>query len=134
MAVGRPLGWRKKDSRGHSVMIRLSDQARAWLMAESEAAGLTESEIVRQLIEQRMSETTKEKSHMRGFSQVGHNAVVVWSPTHRMHVSDLQVQLDRGCTERPNASFQQAGGIYFSWLNAPAGRCELCGGRCRLRS
>lgn len=69
---------------------------------------------------------------MRGASQVGHDAVVVWSPDFATHMQDLQAQLDRGCTERPRGSFQNAGKLYFSWLNAPAGTCELCGGRCRV--
>lgn len=69
---------------------------------------------------------------MRGVSQVGHDAVVVWSPTHQAHVHDLQAQLARGCSERPEASFQRGeSGIFFSWLNAPQDQCALCGGRCR---
>jgi hypothetical protein len=57
---------------------------------------------------------------MRGFSQVGLNAVVVWSPTFDLHVSDLNEHLGRGCTERPRGSFPRAAsGMYFSWLNAP---------------
>jgi hypothetical protein len=70
---------------------------------------------------------------MRGFNQVGHDAVVVWSPDFETHVRDLQAQLERGCTERPKDSFQKAEGIYFSWLDAPKWKCELCGGRCRFR-
>lgn len=71
---------------------------------------------------------------MRGATQVGHDAVVVWSPDFATHTKDLQAQLARGCTERGGGrgSFQQAGHLYFSWLDAPAGRCEICGGRCRI--
>lgn len=107
-----------------------------WL-GERERASASVAEafrIVLQLIKQRAAEPNDEKIKMRGYSQVGHDAVVVWSPTHQTHVSDLQAQLERGCTERPRGSFQQAGGLFFSWLNAPKERCELCGGGpCRMR-
>lgn len=115
-------------------MVRLSPAERAWLVAEAKNSDVNESDIVRQLIEERMLESSEGRSEMRGFAQVGHDAVVVWSPSHMMHVHDLNTQLERGCTERgPRASFQQSGNLYYSWLNAPAGRCELCGGRCRVR-
>jgi hypothetical protein len=117
-------------------MVRLSAAARVWLAAESQASGLNESEIVRQLIEQRMTQTSpaKEQDKMRGVAQVGHDAIVVWSPTFQTHVHDLRAQLARGCHERPHGSFQKAPtGMYFSWLDAPKGKCDLCGGRCRYR-
>jgi len=118
-------------------MVRLSSAARAWLAAESKVSGLNESEILRQLIEQRMTQVTppkQEQSKMRGVTQVGHDAVVVWSPTLQTHAHDLQAQLNRGCHERPRGSFQQTPtGMYFSWLDAPKGKCDLCGGRCRYR-
>ncbi len=136
MARGRPVGWRKPDANSMSIMVRLSEAARAWLAAESLAAGLTESEIIRQLIEQRMQQPVpaKERSAMRGYSQIGHDAVVVWSPTFETHEKDLDAQFARGCRERPRGSFQKDGnGGYFSWLDAPKGKCELCGGRCKHR-
>ena len=90
--------------------------------------------IVLQWSEQRMTTPNEENSKMRGYSQVGHDAVVVWSPSYQTHVSDLQAQLERGCTERPRGSFQQVDGLFFSWMNAPKERCELCGGGpCRMR-
>ena len=137
MPRGRPVGWRKPDANSMSIMVRLSEAARAWLAAESQAAGLTESEIIRQLIEQRMQQPVpaKERNSMRGYSQVGHDAVVVWSPTLETHAKDLEAQLARGCRERPRGSYQKGSdGLFFSWLDAPKGKCELCGGgRCRRR-
>lgn len=136
MPRGRPTGWRKPDANSVSIMVRLSEAARAWLVAESKAAGLTESEIIRQLIEQRMRQPMppKEREAMRGVAQVGHDAVVVWSPTLQTHENDLKAQFARGCRERPRGSFQQGPtGMYFSWLDAPRDKCELCGGRCRHR-
>lgn len=60
---------------------------------------------------------------MRGVAKVGHDAVVVWSPTFETHVQDLATQLHRGCRERTRGSFQQTPtGTYFSWLDAPKGR------------
>lgn len=132
MPRGRPAGWRKVDPRSASIMVRLSPAARAWLAAQAKSAELSESEIVRQLIEREMVDV-EGGTRMRGYSQVGHDAVVVWSPSQRTHAADLQAQLERGCTERPRGSFQKAGGLYFSWLDAPRNKCELCGGRCRLR-
>lgn len=130
------MGWRKVDANSRSIMVRLSDVARVWLKAEATAAGMTESEIVRQLIEQRMAQSRvsrKEQGTMRGVAQVGHDAVVVWSPTHDTHVEDLNAQLARGCHERPRGSFQQSPtGMFFSWLDAPEDYCELCGGPCRV--
>jgi len=114
-------------------MIRLSPEARVWLAAEANDANVNESDIVRQLIEERMTEARRERSKMRGVTQVGHGAVVVWSPSFEAHVHDLNKQFARGCVERPGGSFQRAGEMYFSWLDAPRGHCELCGGRCRVR-
>lgn len=134
MPRGRPVGWRKKNANSMSIMVRLSEAARAWLAAESQAVGLTESEIIRQLIEQRMQANAKERDPMRGNAQVGHDSVVVWSPTFETHEKDLQAQLARGCKERPLGSFQKAAsGGFFSWLDAPKNSCTLCGGRCRHR-
>ena len=108
-----------------------------WLAAESKQVELSESEIIRQLILQRMKQATpKEQRAMRGYAQVGHDAVVVWSPTFEMHQRDHQAALDRGCKVRgQRSSFQQSSnGRYFSWLDAPLSKCELCeGGRCQKR-
>lgn len=131
---GRPPGWRKSDPRSSSIMVRLAPSARVWLAAQSHAAGISESEIIRQLIEQRISDEKKGAERMRGATQVGHDAVVVWSPDYATHQKDLEMQLARGCTERGEGrgSFQKGGNLYFSWLNAPPGKCELCGGPCRI--
>src|SRR5262249_40854035 len=133
MKRGRPVGWRKRESRSYSVMIRLSPEARVWLAAEAQNANVNESDIVRQLIDERMAVARRERRRMRGATQVGHGAVVVWSLSFETHVHDLNTQFARGCVERPGGSFQRAGEMYFSWLDAPRARCELCGGRCRVR-
>lgn len=138
MPRGRPVGWKKPDANSQSIMVRVSAATRVWLVAQSQASGLTESEIIRQLLEQRMAErtatTSKEQEQMRGSAQVGHDAVVVWSPSHQTHVNDLRAQLARGCHERPRGSFQKSPtGMYYSWLDAPTGKCEICGRRCQYR-
>lgn len=72
---------------------------------------------------------------MRGFNQVGHDSVVVWSSTLAEHVADLNDQLSRGCTVRSNRGcFQQSpNGLIYSWLSAPADDCGLCGSDCLHR-
>jgi hypothetical protein len=69
---------------------------------------------------------------MRGSNQIGHDAVVVWSPTFEDHVADVQAQLAHGCTLRLHGSFQRGeSGLIFTWLNVPRNRCGLCAGVCR---
>ncbi len=52
---GRPRGWRKVDRKPRSVMIRMSDTMHNWLDERARATGLSASEVVRQMIEARMS-------------------------------------------------------------------------------
>jgi hypothetical protein len=133
MRRGRPVGSSKLETRTESVVVRLDQASRAWLAAAANAAGITESQLVRRLIDERVATSSKEDKRMRGFNQVGHDAVVVWSPTHQAHVHDVQVQITRGCRTRPGGFQQTPTGLFYTWLDAPADRCDLCGGRCRYR-
>ncbi len=74
---------------------------------------------------------------MRGFNQLGHDAIFVWSPTFEEHTADLQRHIARGCTVRSARACYQAppgGGAFFSVLDAPLDACGLCGGTCKVRS
>ncbi len=83
----------------------------------------------------RMTTTTNRENGVRGFNQLGRDAVVVWSSTFEDHVDDLNDQFARGCTVRSERGcFQQSpSGMIYSWLNAPVDDCGLCGGACRHR-
>ena len=54
MTRGRKVGWRTKDPLCSLLMIRMSRSTRAWLERESKRAGLTMSELVRQVLEDRI--------------------------------------------------------------------------------
>jgi hypothetical protein len=56
---GRPIGWRKKDPKSYSIMVRLTKAAIGWLKREANAADISKSEIVRQLIENSMGKGEK---------------------------------------------------------------------------
>lgn len=58
---GRPSGWRKPDAKRFDIAIRISSATHEWLSRESQVAGISKSEICRQLIERQMTRDSSEK-------------------------------------------------------------------------
>lgn len=59
---GRPLGWRKKEGLSKSVMTRMSTQMWMWIAAQARKADVNGSDIVRQVIEDRMTSDKPRKT------------------------------------------------------------------------
>lgn len=63
--IGRPVGWRKPNANRMSIMIRLSDELKTWLVEESDLNNLSISEIARQCLEDRMVDIVKKRKKFR---------------------------------------------------------------------
>lgn len=51
---GRPVGWRKRDRKSETVVVRLLPRMMGWLRAQSKEHELPMSELIRQAIEHAM--------------------------------------------------------------------------------